>query len=617
MITPPSAPSTMRTFVKVVAGLGVALAATTLGFAAKNYLPDRDKPVPADQPVPTVDFVRPALFERPELSPDGKYFAALTKNEELKSNLVVCEIATGKVMLTHGDVSFFTWIGNEHLSLSWTENRVIKVSDPEHLLYVETVVPKYTYGLRADSGYLRTSSRRTDPQLGKSHIARRWHSPQDGELSYCEVWRDDGRKQLYRYEDRKWVECPVNLEEIALIEIGQQPDEMLVLGPRGNGETRAIQRLNVVTGALGEVIYRDPKRDCLPSIMFKRGTREIIGVRVAKTSNPDVWFGETERTIQKLIDQQFKGSLARIVSMDVPGSKFLIRVEADRQPPVFNFLDWEKKSLSLVKNVSPWIDPARMSPMQMVNYKARDGLMIEGLLTLPPGASKEHPVPLVVALHGGPWQIRESWGWGPVVQFLASQGYAVFLPNYRGSEGYDSRFAPEDRFDFQKMANDVADGISALAKTGLVDTKRVAAYGVGFGSYLALCGAVENPELYRCAVIHGGVFDWEKAFRKADSSNWFELRWLERQLQQYSQHPLSPLDRYKDIHIPVFSARNVSVTDVTVESQGWFMFNKLKDDAHSVSYGDLNVFTWDEAYSEAGDRMDRIAKFLEDNLKAK
>jgi len=605
----------MRTFVNITVGVSIALATAAFSFAAKNYLPERDKPVPADQPIPTVDFVRPPLFERPELSPDGKYFAALTKNEELKSNLVVCEIATGKVMLTHGDVSYFTWIGNEHLSLGWTENRVIKVSDPAHLLYVETVVPKYTYGLIADSGFLRPSNRRIEPQLGKSQIGRRWHSPQDGELSYCEIWRDDGRKQLYRYEARKWVECPVNLEEITLIEIGQQPDEMLVLGPRGKDETRAIQRLNVATGALGEVIYRDPNRDCLPSIMFKRGTREIIGVRVAKTTNPDVWFGETERTIQKLIDQQFKGSLARIVSMDVRESKFLIRVESDRQPPVFNFLDWEKKSLALVKSTSPWIDPARMSSAQIVNYKTRDGLVIEGLLTLPPAASKEHPVPLVVTLHGGPWQIRESWGWGPVVQFLASHGYAVFAPNYRGSEGYDARFAPEDRFDFLKMTNDVADGIGALAKTGLVDAKRVAIYGVGFGSYLALCGALETPDLYRCAVIHGGVFDWEKAFRKTDSSNWFELQWLERRLQEYNQHPPSPLDRHKEIHLPVFSARNVSVTDITVESQAWFMFNKLKDNARSVSYGDLNLFTWDEAYSEAGDRMDQIEKFLEKNLK--
>jgi hypothetical protein len=63
--------------------------------------------------------------------------------------------------------------------------------------------------------------------------------------------------------------------------------------------------------------------------------------------------------------------------------------------------------------------------------------------------------------------------------------------------------------------------------------------------------------------------------------------------------------------------RNVSVTDITIESQGWFMFNKLKDDARSVSFGDLNLFTWDEAYSEMVDRMDKVAKFLDENLKTK
>ena len=161
-------PPPMRTFVNLVVGLSVALAAINPSFAAKNYLPDRDKPVPADQPVPTVDFVRPPLFGQPELSPDGKYFAALTKGEDLRSNLVVCEIATGKVVLTHVDVPFFSWISNEHLSLDWSENRVVKVSDPDHLLHVETVVPKYKFGLMADSGFLRASDRRTEPQLGRS-----------------------------------------------------------------------------------------------------------------------------------------------------------------------------------------------------------------------------------------------------------------------------------------------------------------------------------------------------------------------------------------------------------------------------------------------------------------
>jgi pimeloyl-ACP methyl ester carboxylesterase len=607
----------MRTFVNVVAGLSIALAAINPSFAAKNYLPDRDKPVPADQPVPTVDFVRPPLFGRPALSPDGKYFAALTKGEDLRSNLVVCEISTGKIVLTHTDVQFFTWISNEHLSLDWSENRVVKVSDPNHILHVETVVPKYKFGLMADSGFLRSSDRRTEPKLGRSEIDRRWYSPQDGELSYCEVSREDGRRQLYRYDARNWVECPVNLEEIELIEIGQQPDEMVVLGPIGKGEARAIQRLNVVTGKLGEVIYRDPKHDCLPWVTFKRGTREILGVSEAKATDRDVWFGETEKNVQKLIDLQFKGFVARIVSMDSHESKFLIEVQSDRQPPVYYFLDWEKKSLGLLKNTSPWIDPARMNSTQIMSYKTRDGLILEGLVTLPANASKEHPAPLVVLIHAGPWQYRSSWSWDPDIQFLANHGYAVFTPNYRGSRGYDSRFTPEDRFAFQKMSNDVTDGIGALAKTGLVDAQRAAAYGIGFGSYLALSGALENADLYRCAVIYGGVFDWEKAFRKADSSNWFELRWLERQLQQYNQHPASPLERYKEIHCPVFSARNLTGRDVTFESQAWLMFNKLKDNPRSVSFGDLNLFTWTEAYSEMGDRMDRIATFLDENLKAK
>ena len=128
---------------------------------------------------------------------------------------------------------------------------------------------------------------------------------------------------------------------------------------------------------------------------------------------------------------------------------------------------------------------------------------------------------------------------------------------------------------------------------------------------------MENADLYRCAIIYGGVFDWEKAFSKADSSNWFELRWLDRRLQEYNQHPTSSLNRSQEIHLPVFFARNLELRDITNESQAWSMFNKLKDNAHCVSFGDLNLYTENEAYSEVVDRFDQMEKFLDEHLKAK
>ena len=137
--------------------------------------------------------------------------------------------------------------------------------------------------------------------------------------------------------------------------------------------------------------------------------------------------------------------------------------------------------------------------MHSFSYRTRDGMVIEGYLTLPEGSKNGKPAPLVVFPHGGPW-LRDVWGFNPWVQWLASRGYAVFQPNYRGSPGYGWRYPEADKYDFVKMRNDVTDGVAALIQSGLVDRGRIAIVGQSFGGYLALCGAAFEPDLYRCAI---------------------------------------------------------------------------------------------------------------------
>jgi dipeptidyl aminopeptidase/acylaminoacyl peptidase len=114
-----------------------------------------------------------------------------------------------------------------------------------------------------------------------------------------------------------------------------------------------------------------------------------------------------------------------------------------------------------------------------------------------------------VLAHGGPWA-RDTWGFNGEVQFLASRGYAVVQPNYRGSDGYDWMFPGPDRWDFWKMHEDVTDAAKAMIASGYVDADRIAIMGGSFGGYLAVSGVVNEPDLYRCAITEAGVFDWEE-----------------------------------------------------------------------------------------------------------
>src|SRR5688572_5041845 len=291
--------------------------------------------------------------------------------------------------------------------------------------------------------------RRETPEEPERDEIRRWLLPDTGYEGFA-IARStpDPQKHLYRF-DKKWHKTPVNLNEITPIEAAEKPGEMYALGPVIDGRPRAIHKLDTITGTLGEVIYQDARYDCGPEIVFKRGTREISGVSVPLSPHRWAWLTETTRNVQNLVTAQFPGSAAIIVSSDITDSRFIIEVQSDRQPPVFYFLDYPKKTLGLIKNTAPWIDPARMQPTQLVSYKTRDGIAIDGYLILPAGANRDHPVPLLVLVHAGPWQYPRTWGWDGFAQLFASRGYAVFSPNYRGSDGYRSRFQARDRYDFQ------------------------------------------------------------------------------------------------------------------------------------------------------------------------
>jgi dipeptidyl aminopeptidase/acylaminoacyl peptidase len=137
-----------------------------------------------------------------------------------------------------------------------------------------------------------------------------------------------------------------------------------------------------------------------------------------------------------------------------------------------------------------------MQPMHFFRFKTRDGALLDAYLTLPAKVSKDHPAPMIVLSHGGPF-MRDVWGFQPEVQYLASLGYAVLQPNYRTTTG-----------NAVQMADDLSDAVALALRTHLVDTKRIAIVGRGFGGYLALVGAARNPSAYRCAITIGGISDW-------------------------------------------------------------------------------------------------------------
>lgn len=151
------------------------------------------------------------------------------------------------------------------------------------------------------------------------------------------------------------------------------------------------------------------------------------------------------------------------------------------------------------------LEEVALQPMQPVTVRARDGLELPAYLTLPPGP--ERPAPLVLMVHGGPYD-RDRWGFSPLHQWLASRGYAVLAVNFRGSTGFGKAHVTAADGEWGRaMQDDLVDGVAWAVERGIADPGRIGLYGVSYGGYASLMAAVRDAERFACFVDIGGPSD--------------------------------------------------------------------------------------------------------------
>lgn len=576
--------------------------------AAKEDPLNRLEPVPANEVIPVMDFFRPRLFTNPELNPAGTHFAAIVSTQDDRLDLMAYDLSTKKIeTLTAGgnyDIEGYDWLNDKRLLFSLSREKLYAAGlfavelgrfSKSHVLQRDNFVSpvgiskanptqvivwthhsRYEYG--ADGGVMKIETHRnlndnrsaTGANYGmQAHIVKSYPSPKggdvvgyladrSGELAFAFTYKG-GVATAHRLEDEKWVPCPIDLDDLEIVGVGDQREELLVLGPKQDGKPRALHRLDAITGALGELIFQDDGYDLQQARLYRHPVdNRVLGAQYDRKGPQGVWFEPRYGKIQDALNRAFPNDMVRILGSDRAEKQFFVAVFSDVRPTAYHHVNLEKGSAILVADVVPWIDPKRMQPMRLITYKSRDGFDIEGYVTLPAGASEQNKVPLVVLPHGGPW-VRDTWGWDPQAQFFASRGYAVFQPNYRGSSGTAWRFPKEDMWAFRKMHNDVTDGVKTLLRTGLIDPDRLAIMGGSFGGYLALSGAVHEPDLYRCAITIAGVFDWERVMKDARRGMYSRGQYgvLMRELGDPKVHEekfeeLSPIHHVNQIKIPIF-----------------------------------------------------------------
>ncbi len=239
------------------------------------------------------------------------------------------------------------------------------------------------------------------------------------------------------------------------------------------------------------------------SFSRKRKVPTVINYTTAKL-NRKFLDKESEDIFKKLKQELGEKNEYYVTSSNKEEDKFLIYVGNDKTRGSYYYFDKTSGKIDHLADLSPWINSEHMAEMKPISYKSRDGLTINGYLTLPIGIEAKN-LPVVINPHGGPWA-RDNWGYNPEVQLLANRGYAVLQMNFRGSTGYGKQFWESSFKKWgQEMQNDITDGVKWLIAEGIADPDKVAIYGGSYGGYATLAGITNTPDLYAAAVDYVGV----------------------------------------------------------------------------------------------------------------
>lgn len=319
------------------------------------------------------------------------------------------------------------------------------------------------------------------------------------------------------------------------------PDDTLYATAWRNDEarTRALYRFDHKTLKLEpQPIVGVTGFDFRGSPVFDHAKHKLIGVHYVGDAASTVWFDDQMKDLQSRIDKRLPGMVNRLHTAECGSCTPWIVVEtfSDRQPSLF--LLWNRASdhLQSVGSARPTIPAKLMATRDFVRLPARDGLSIPMHVTKPAGKS---PWPAVVLLHDGPWIRGGSWEWTSESQFLASRGYLVLEPEFRGSAGYGETHLRAGFKEWgRRMQDDVADATRWAIEHKLADPQRICLAGTAFGGYSTLMGLIRDPDLYRCGVAFGPLTDIDLMY----SITWSDLP------EAYKQYGMPALigDRVKD-----------------------------------------------------------------------
>ena len=394
--------------------------------------------------------------------------------------------------------------------------------------------------------------------------------------------------------------------------------------PLGAGRSDALARIDLSS----------PKPELVPmltldgydfrgSVMYGK-TGDVIAIRYLTDARGTHWTTEPMRALQQKVDALLPQFVNQLSCGECADPKVvLVQSWSDRQPDVYRLYDVHAGTLSLIGQSRPWIKANEMARREMRRFAARDGLKVPVHVTRPAGLT--NPAPTIVLVHGGPFIRGGEWQWEAESQFLASRGYVVIEPEYRGSTGYGFRhFEAGWKQWGRAMQDDIADATRWAIDEGLADAKRICIAGASYGGYATLMGLVRYSDLYRCGVNWLGVTDMDLLYDPNNRWSDMSAAWREYGLPVLVGDPIkdakvlaetSPVKLASKITKPLLMAYGLEDARVPV-LHGTRMRDALKpynDQVEWIEYRDEGHGFFLEANEV--DFWKRVEAFLAKNLR--
>jgi dipeptidyl aminopeptidase/acylaminoacyl peptidase len=386
-------------------------------------------------------------------------------------------------------------------------------NDPDHILAVAPNTAGYSAAYRVDVH----TGLAVQVEPGQGDVTS-WTTDSTGAIVARtrfngEDWVVEGRAP----GEKKWTQIArLNrkelkaLDDIDFLGAAEKPNQFYVVASAPGepaGDTRRLRIYDVATKTLGDAVWPKTSSE-IESIVYEEGnTGRLAGVCYTVDTHVCEFNDHFVSVNYKGLVKYFQGDQNVVpLSMQKGARWWLLNVSGPSNPGAYYLYDTTRAKIVQMGDRFEKLPSERLGVTERFSYKARDGVAIPGYLTRPPGAPKG-PMPLVVMPHGGP-EARDSFEYEAWSQILATRGYMVLQPNFRGSGGYGTAYADAGHRQWAgRMANDITDGVQALIASGQADPNRICIFGASYGGYAALFAGATHPELYKCVVSWAGASD--------------------------------------------------------------------------------------------------------------